>query len=142
LCNSDKNLPLQIKFFNANDTYNPTYLSSCTITVRELEERKTFELKNNQTNVPAGTLEIHQFKLVEKPSFIDYLRSGWQINLCVAIDYTASNGEYSQPNSLHYLGDFNQYEQAISSVGSILEVYDNDKSFPVYGFGGLPRFMG
>jgi len=60
----------------------------------------------------------------------------------VAIDFTASNGESSMPNSLHYLGDFNQYEQAISAVGSILEVYDNDRSFPVYGFGGVPRFMG
>ncbi len=36
----------------------------------------------------------------------------------------------------------NQYEQAIGSVGSILEAYDNDKTFPVYGFGGVPRFMG
>lgn len=25
-------------------------------------------------------------------TFTDYLRSGWQINLAVAIDYTASNG--------------------------------------------------
>jgi len=27
-------------------------------------------------------------------------------------------------------------------VGSILECYDSDKSFPVYGFGGIPKFMG
>ncbi len=60
----------------------------------------------------------------------------------VGIDYTASNGEYSQPNSLHFLGAINQYEQAISAVGSILEVYDNDRSFPVYGFGGVPRYLG
>lgn len=26
------------------------------------------------------------------PTFVDYLRGGWQINLSVAIDYTASNG--------------------------------------------------
>jgi hypothetical protein len=61
--------------------------------------------------------------------------------LHVAIDFTGSNGESSSPTSLHYLGDFNKYEQAISSVGSILEVYDNDRNFPVYGFGGIPRFM-
>ena len=70
------------------------------------------------------------------------MRSGWQINLHVALDFTASNGESSLPTSLHFLGAFNQYEQAIQSVGSILEVYDNDKSFPVYGFGGIPRYMG
>ena len=27
-------------------------------------------------------------------------------------------------------------------MGSILEVYDHDRSFPVYGFGGIPRNMG
>ena len=26
-------------------------------------------------------------------------------------------------------------------VGQIIEPYDFDKSFPVYGFGGIPRFM-
>ena len=30
----------------------------------------------------------------------------------------------------------------MQSVGSILEPYDNDKNFPVYGFGGIPVFMG
>jgi hypothetical protein len=33
----------------------------------------------------------------------------------------------------------NEYEKAIKSVGSIVEVYDTDKSFPVYGFGGIPH---
>jgi len=27
-------------------------------------------------------------------------------------------------------------------VGSIVEPYDADKSFPVFGFGGIPRHMG
>ena len=26
-------------------------------------------------------------------------------------------------------------------VGSIVEPYDSDKSFPVFGFGGVPRHM-
>jgi copine 5/8/9 len=65
-----------------------------------------------------------------------------QINISVAIDYTASNGEITQPTSLHFLGPQNQYEKAIQSVGSILEVYDHDRSFPVFGFGGIPRFLG
>ena len=60
----------------------------------------------------------------------------------MAIDFTASNGESSLPTSLHYLGGYNQYESAISAVGSILEMYDNDRSFPVYGFGGIPRYSG
>jgi hypothetical protein len=44
---------------------------------------------------------------------VDYLRSGWQIGLTVAIDYTASNGDPNTPSSLHFLGGANQYEAAI-----------------------------
>jgi len=62
--------------------------------------------------------------------------------LSVAIDFTGSNGNPSLPSSLHYLNEYNQYEQAIMSVGSILECYDLDKMFPVFGFGGIPHFMG
>lgn len=85
---------------------------------------------------------MDEFKIIEKPTFLEYLQTGWGISLQLAIDYTGSNGDYTQPNSLHYLSGYNQYEHAIRSVGTILESYDSDKSFPVYGFGGVPRFMG
>lgn len=59
-----------------------------------------------------------------------------------AIDYTASNGEPGHPSSLHYLGANNQYESALMHVGAVIEPYDNDRSFPVFGFGGIPRHLG
>jgi hypothetical protein len=65
---------------------------------------------NINTRAQAGRLQVEFINIVEKPTFIEYLRSGWQINLHVAIDFTASNGESSMPTSLHYLGGFNQYE--------------------------------
>lgn len=85
---------------------------------------------------------VEDLKIIEKPTFLEYLKAGWGISLSIAIDYTGSNGDYTKPDSLHYLGGYNQYEHAIKSVGAILENYDSDKSFPVYGFGGIPRFMG
>jgi len=60
----------------------------------------------------------------------------------VAIDYTASNGDPSQTNSLHYFqpGVMNQYSQVIHAVGNILAAYDSDNMIPVYGFGArLPN---
>ncbi len=57
----------------------------------------------------------------------------------MAIDFTASNGDPSDPQSLHYMdprGRPNDYVQAIRAVGQVLEFYDTDKMFPVYGFGG------
>ena len=56
-----------------------------------------------------------------------------------AIDFTASNGPPNDASSLHFVSPgghiYNQYEQAIMAVGSVLEAYDADKMYPVYGFG-------
>jgi Copine len=40
------------------------------------------------------------------------------------------------------MGPSNQYEAALLNVGLVVEPYDSDRSFPVYGFGGIPRHMG
>jgi hypothetical protein len=61
------------------------------------------------------------------PNFMEYLRSGWAINTSFAIDYTASNGELHERNSLHWQDPtgrtLNQYEQALLGVGKIMEPY-------------------
>jgi hypothetical protein len=64
---------------------------------------------------------IDQIEVIERPAFTDYLRSGWAINTSFAIDFTASNGEIFEHDSLHIQnkapGQLNQYEQAIFGVG-------------------------
>ena len=60
------------------------------------------------------------------------------MSLYVAIDFTGSNGLSTTPTSLHYMNPNlqpNGYEQVITSVGTILQDYDSQKRFPVYGFG-------
>jgi hypothetical protein len=76
--------------------------------------------------------------LGEKPSFVDYIAGGTEINLIVAIDYTGSNGDPRKPGTLHYIhpdGQLNDYEKALTAVGSIVARYDSDQMFPVLGFG-------
>ena len=64
-----------------------------------------------------------------------------QINLTVAIDFTASNGKPDNKKSYHYLGaEKTQYEIAIQSCGDIVAKYDLDQKFPAFGFGG--KFYG
>lgn len=91
-----------------------------------------------------GTLTFTKKELVEVPLFVDYLRSGWTISFSCCIDYTGSNGNYTNPTSLHFntgpLGS--QYQQAIRGVGAVLQPYSTDKLFAIYGFGGIPKFMG
>ena len=60
-----------------------------------------------------------------------------QVSLMVALDFTGSNGHPSKPSSLHYMAPassssmgqrvgFNEYQQTIDRVGSILASYDAD----------------
>ena len=68
---------------------------------------------------------------------------GMEISLVVAIDFTGSNGDPTTPQSLHHIDRsntyLNQYQQAIISVGRVVEEYDTDKMFPVFGFGARCR---
>ena len=60
-----------------------------------------------------------------------------QLNISVAVDFTASNGTPSSPSSLHYTGSGNNpYQQAIQQVGQIVVEYDTDKMVSAFGFGG------
>lgn len=76
-------------------------------------------------------------KYEKKITFLQYLAGGLEISLILGIDFTLSNGMPQNPSSLHYMGgsQMNQYEQAIRSVGEIVSNYDQNKMFPVFGFG-------
>ena len=109
-------------------------------TLEQLENRAMVSLYDdlNSSKQIGKAIINHTFKTIK--TFIDYIRGGININLNIAIDYTASNENPNNPNSLHYcLGDMpNDYENAILSCGSIVGYYDKDQIFPVFGFGGIP----
>lgn len=58
----------------------------------------------------------------------------------VAIDFTGSNGDPSDPSSLHHIDLLgrtqNQYILAIDAIGQLLTHFSKDQQYPVYGFGG------
>lgn len=75
---------------------------------------------------------------VPRPSFVDYLTGGCEIEMCVAVDFTGSNGDPRKPGTLHYIhpdGQLNDYEKALTAVGAIIARYDSDQTFPAWGFG-------
>lgn len=65
--------------------------------------------------------------------------------MVVCIDFTASNGIQSKPDSLHYVTPIKKshYEEALHEVCNIVLDYDTDKLVPTFGFGAkvnLPAF--
>ena len=116
LCNSDETIP--IKF---NILVNNKVVSYAVTSIRELRLNNKFQMKNIRDDSFAGEVELAKFQVVNNPNFADYLRSGWQMSLSVAIDFTASNGQVNDGNSLHAGGTNNDYTSAIKQVGDILE---------------------
>eukprot|EP00729_Bicosta_minor_P026774 gene26774-22079_t len=70
--------------------------------------------------------------VVNPVGFVEHLQHGLMINFSVGIDFTGSNGDPTQPTSLHYMNPHapNEYIQAIQAVGTIIQDYDADKLFP------------
>lgn len=107
--------------------------------INALKTSSIVKLKNESLELTGDSLII-EIKQITNHNFIDLLKMGLSINLYIGIDYTASNGDPSNPSSLHYIQGLepNPYERAIRNCGSIVAHYDDDQKFPVFGFGGIP----
>ena len=88
-------------------------------------------------------INIYNFSFIrEEITFLDYILKGIRIGLNIGIDFSHSNKPTDDPSSLHCLLKEkrpNPYERAILSCAKILEYYDYNKLFPVYGFGAVIR---
>ncbi|CAD8052802.1 unnamed protein product [Paramecium sonneborni] len=149
LCNGDYQMPIKVELWDYRSSGKHIYLGETTFCVEELKEhslqskilKKEFRNKMKK-NESAGILQFNKFQLKTRFTFLDYCAGGQQLNLIVAIDFTASNGNPNDPKSLHFMtqnGAPSQYLQAIISVVEILINYDHDKKVPIYGFGCKPR---
>jgi len=142
LANGDMHRPVVFELFNWHHSGNHASIGTCEASVNDLVRLAAtgsrLSLSGSKQN--NGSLVFTQCDCVPIPSFFDYVfGEGMQINVVFAIDFTKSNGDPSHPDSLHYFSHAeamdNQYAQAIQAVGSVLQHYDTDKKYPVYGFG-------
>lgn len=148
-CNCDPSTLIKVECFDYDSQKCSELIGICEFPVSEIHPNKEFIFRNpnkiehNEAKI-TGYLCVNQYELVEEASFIDHLRQGMNLNLTVAIDYTSSNGIVTDVNSLHHIkeGELNEYEQAIEVFGAFLSEYDSDHKYPVFGFGGIPNWIG
>uniref|UniRef100_A0A8C4ISK7 Copine-8 n=1 Tax=Dicentrarchus labrax TaxID=13489 RepID=A0A8C4ISK7_DICLA len=129
LCNGDYDRTVKVDVYDWDRDGSHDFIGEFTTSYRELSRGQS------QFNVYEVTLL--SFKVESEYTFVDFIRGGTQLNFTVAIDFTASNGNPSQPTSLHYMSPYqmNAYAMALKAVGEIIQDYDSDKLFPAYGFG-------
>jgi len=151
LCNGDINRPIIIEIYDYDSDGNHDYMGAVHTSVKGLmdsggkpfdviEEKKKGTMIGTvfkKAYVNSGTFFATNCGIEVHPTFADYILGGCEVSLVIAVDYTGSNGDPRQSFSLHYQSAIqkNQYEQALESVCQVVEPYDTDKSFPLYGFG-------
>ena len=83
-------------------------------------------------------------KVVKLASLYDFLSGGCDFSLMVAVDYTGSNLQRDHNIDLHNIyrntHKPSSYQMAIRKIGNILETYDSDKQYPLWGFGAWGYF--
>ncbi|KAK9529560.1 hypothetical protein VZT92_013643 [Zoarces viviparus] len=147
-CSSDLDRPLKVDCSDHNSNGTHDLIGSFTTKVSELQKAGsgspvTFDCihsekqKKKKSYKNSGVVTLKGCEMLTPYSFLDYVMGGCQINFTVGIDFTGSNGDPRSPNSLHYMSPdgLNQYLSALMSVGHVVQDYDTDKLFPVYGFG-------
>jgi len=149
LCNNDYNRPLRLEVWDWDSDGTHDFIGSCQVDVSQLMDMCKNSRPRDVINankkakkkkyVNSGTVSVDFVNVIKNHTMLEYLRGGTEISFIACIDYTASNGSPQDPQSLHYMspGGFNEYQRSIMTIGQIIQEYDYDKLFPVYGFGGM-----
>jgi hypothetical protein len=140
LNNNINTKPFIIEFY---DAFSNSVIGYQKVEIDNFSKLNGYKLKYNLLSQSDEKLS-HEItitieKLQKLHRFIDFLRGGLQISMILGIDFTSSNKQVSDPNSLHYISEStqNSYEKAIEACGKIVSYYDYDQLFPVFGYGAV-----
>jgi hypothetical protein len=144
LCCGDVERPIVLEVRDWDSDGSHDVIGYAVQTFTELEHARVtsrpIALTDPATNRTSGQVYVEEARLEDRPSFLDYVLGGCELNFLVGVDFTASNGDPSDPRSLHWMdpdgSSENQYQAAIRAIGEVIENYDTDRLFPVFGFGG------
>ncbi|TNM98997.1 hypothetical protein fugu_013561, partial [Takifugu bimaculatus] len=161
LCGGDVEKPIKVDCYDYHISGSHDLIGSCKATLAEMQQGSHFSpvefecvnpkkfKKKNYKNSGVICIKRCPGNILKEFTFLDYIMGGCQINftLCIlhlssagpqiAIDFTGSNGDPRTPGSLHYINPegYNEYQTAIWAVGNVIQDYDSNKMFPVFGFG-------
>uniref|UniRef100_A0A7S2S3S0 C2 domain-containing protein n=1 Tax=Mucochytrium quahogii TaxID=96639 RepID=A0A7S2S3S0_9STRA len=153
LCSGDVNAKFRLRVYDYDEGTKHDLIGDAYVSVQDL-----LNAAGKRTMIPcvhpptkrkyqkssykhSGEVEVLSAVVKPPPTgvMLDYIAGGLNMNLIVAVDWTASNGRPNDPRSLHFRSPnaLNQYQSAIASVGHILAPYDTDGMIGAYGFGGV-----
>lgn len=151
LCNGDIDRPVRIEVLDWEKSGKHVAMGEVETNVRQmltfngrgLDIIEPAKRAKNKKYVNSGVLVAGSPGIEHNPTFGDYIKGKCELSLVIGIDFTASNKDIHQADSLHHLDyselTMNPYQSALQSICQILEPYDSDNLYPVYGFGAKVR---
>mmetsp|Transcript_25825 Transcript_25825/g.40429 ORF Transcript_25825/g.40429 Transcript_25825/m.40429 type:complete len:564 (-) Transcript_25825:61-1752(-) len=141
-CLGNLDAPIVIECWDEDSMSKDDMIGTVETTTRALLNKEKLQLKDYKEgrNLDPGYLTVTASAIVRIPTFLDYVCGGCEMSLSVAVDFTASNKDPSDPTSLHHVdpnGNWNEYQKAIIAVGEILLDYDHDKKCAALGYGAI-----
>ena len=97
--NSDK--PIKIDLFQFQFSGKHNLIGSAKFIISDINNKRPVPILNKGTEI--AKLIPKAYELVTRYSFLDYIFSRLEIALVVGVDFTSSNRDPSNPNSLHYI---------------------------------------
>lgn len=86
LCDGNENKQMKWEYYAARDSGNHKSLGRSILSINDFKKTKNMK-------TPKGTISATNFELIPSCGFLDYIFGGCKLNLTVAVDFTASNGD-------------------------------------------------
>lgn len=103
-CNNNKYLPVRFSVLSYTNQGEHHCYGQVITTTRDIEmlpaENKYLNL-TDKTGKVTGQLIFKQFDMDMRPSLLEYLQNGWEMQVSIGIDFTLSNYEITDYRSLH-----------------------------------------
>ena len=134
--------PIRFELCEFNKSKGNLLLGDCEVSLKKLLKKDTVFLNIIRNNTIFCELHIEVNKIV-RHTFLNYIYAGTEVSLIVGIDFSKSNKDSLENDSLHKIVESqeNDYINALKSIVGILQYYDHDNKIPVYGFGAkLPPY--
>jgi hypothetical protein len=143
LCNGAMDVPVRVLLYDWEKDGKHELIGYHDVVFGDLKTARnaTYELVHTDPSKKnRGTITFENFVVTNNKSFTDLIKMGLNLNVTMAIDFTASNLNPDDPLSLHYYHtEENPYQQAIRRIGEIMIPYDSNGDIGMLGFGGIPK---
>lgn len=141
MCNGDLDEKIKLEVWDYDSASSPDMIGWLDVSLNDLLKKEPLKLNDRPGGRTAdpGSIKAQELTVHRTPNFLDYIMEGCDLTISVAVDFTASNKNIEDPVSLHHVSEEqqNQYQQAMTSVGSVILDYDHDKQVGAMGFGAI-----